>query len=74
VAVARRQLAPGVANADDGAAIEHVVRITLVLDPAPMQETIFSFTAEPLLTTSRTLCFHARQRTERADTRKITFY
>jgi hypothetical protein len=55
MAVTRRQFAPGVADADDGSAIEQIVRVTLVLDPTTMQETIFPFSAEPRLTSSRAL-------------------
>ena len=50
VAVAGRELGPGVADADDRTAVEQVVRIALVLDPAAMQEAVFAFSAEPLLT------------------------
>ena len=52
VTVAGSQLAPGVADADDRPAIEHVVGIALVLDPAAMQEAVFPFPAEPGLTAS----------------------
>jgi hypothetical protein len=47
--VAGGQLAPGVADADDRAPIEHVVRITLVLDPAAMEEAVLALAAEPFL-------------------------
>ena len=40
VAVAGSELAPGVADADDGTAVEQVVRIALVLDPAAVNETV----------------------------------
>ena len=61
VAVAGSQLTPGIADADDRAAIEHVVGITLVLDPAAMQETIFAFPAEPGLAASRALFWNVHR-------------
>ncbi len=47
--IAGRELAPGVADADDGPAVEHVVRIALVLEPAPVNEAILVLLAEPVL-------------------------
>src|SRR5688572_23254461 len=58
MAVAGSQLTPGIAYPDDGTAVEHVVRVTLVLDPAPMQEAVFAFSAEPGLTSPRALLWN----------------
>jgi hypothetical protein len=55
VAVTRRQFAPRVADADDGAAVEKIVGVALVLDPAAMEKTILAFSSEPRLTATRTL-------------------
>src|SRR6185295_20247778 len=46
--VARSELAPGVADADDRPAIEHVVRIALILEPAAMEEAVLVLLSEPL--------------------------
>jgi hypothetical protein len=53
VAVAGRQLRPGVADADDRAAVELIVRIALVLDPAAVQKAALAFVAEPGLAAAR---------------------
>jgi hypothetical protein len=55
MSVARREFGPRVADADDRAAIEEIVRIALILDPAAMQETVFSGPSEPLLAAARFL-------------------
>jgi hypothetical protein len=48
VRVAGRQLAPGVADADDGLALELVVGDALVLHPAAVHEAVLVLGAEPL--------------------------
>jgi hypothetical protein len=49
VTVAGRELGPGVADADDGAAIEEIVGIALILHPTAMHEAIAIGLAEPRL-------------------------
>ncbi len=49
VSVARRELAPGIADADDRTAVEHVVRIALVLEPAAVNEAVLVLLTEPVL-------------------------
>jgi hypothetical protein len=49
VRVAGREFAEGVADADDGAAVELVVRHALALDPAAVGEAVAVLAAEPLL-------------------------
>ncbi len=61
VTVAGSQLAPGVADADDRPAIEQVIGIALVLDPAAVQEAVFPFSAEPGLTASRALFWNVHR-------------
>ncbi len=61
VPIAGSQLPPGVADADDRAAIEHVVGIALVLDPAAMQEAVFPFSAEPVLTAALALFWNVHR-------------
>ena len=61
VTIAGSQLAPGVADADDRPAIEQIVGIALVLDPAAMKETIFPFPAEPVLTASLALFWNVHR-------------
>jgi hypothetical protein len=46
--VAGRQLRPRVADADDGLALELVIRDALVLHPASVHETVLVRSAEPL--------------------------
>src|SRR5687768_11133876 len=49
MAVARREFRPGIADADDRPAIEEILGIALVLDPAAIQETLAVGTAKPRL-------------------------
>ncbi len=49
VRVAGREFGPGVADADDRAAIEQVVRPALIFHPAAVDETVAVFAAEPFL-------------------------
>jgi hypothetical protein len=49
VAVAGRELAEGVADADDRPAVELVVRHALALDPAAVGKAVAVLAAEPLL-------------------------
>jgi hypothetical protein len=49
VRIAGRQFAEGVADADDRAAVELVVRDALALDPAAVGEAVAVLAAEPLL-------------------------
>src|SRR5690349_4622133 len=46
VAVTWREFAPGIADTDDRAAVEHIVGIALVLEPASMDESILVLLAE----------------------------
>src|SRR6266850_519673 len=48
VRVARRQLGPGIADADHRAAVEHVVRHAAVLHPAAIDEPVDVLAREPL--------------------------
>jgi hypothetical protein len=48
--VARREFAEGVANANDGATIELVMRHALAFDPTAVRKTIAVLTTKPLLT------------------------
>ena len=47
VGVAGRQLRPGIADADDRAAVEHVGRQSLIAHPAAVDEAVFVELAEP---------------------------
>ncbi len=49
VRVAGREFGPGVADADDRTAGEHVVRPALIFHPATIDETVAVFSAEPFL-------------------------
>src|SRR5690606_34387396 len=49
MAVAGIGLGPGVADADDGAAVELVIRVPLILDPGAVDEGVLSGAAIPLL-------------------------
>lgn len=49
MAVARRQLGPRVADADDRAAAEMIVRVTLIAQPGTMDEAHLVIAAEPFL-------------------------
>ena len=49
VAVAGRQFGPGIADADDGAAVELIVRVSVFLGPAAMHEAVAILLAEPCL-------------------------
>jgi hypothetical protein len=49
VGVARRELAEGVANANDGATIKLVVRHPFAFDPASVGKAIAVLSAKPLL-------------------------
>jgi len=49
VGVARGEFAEGVANANDGAAIELVVRHAFAFDPAAIGKAVSVLTAKPLL-------------------------
>jgi hypothetical protein len=51
VRIARRQLGPGVANADYRPPIKQVIRQALVLHPTPMNEAIPISQAKPCRTT-----------------------
>jgi hypothetical protein len=47
MSIARRQLGPGVADANDRSAIEEVIRQTLILHPTAMNEAISVFRTKP---------------------------